>query len=211
LSRDGSKVLGRTYGHSAAVWSANLGTMPDVELKEQPLLAGVFSPDGRRVLTGSRDTTARLWDAANGRPVGTPMQHPDWVEEVAISPDGRTILTGSNDGRARLWSASTGQLLGPPVLNHGPLMDVQFSPDGKRAIASSQAKAFWVPQGPTFRGAKIWRIPAPFTGRIGVAEGWIESLTGMKLDERGVLSWLDASAWRARKEEFAPASGAAIP
>ena len=133
------------------------------------------------------------------------------MEEVVFSPDGQTILTGSNDGQARLWSATTGQLLGPPIPTHGPIMDMQFSPDGKRAIASSQAKAFWVPQGPTFRGAKIWRIPGPFTGSIETASRWMESLTGMTLDERGVLTWLDASVWRERKKEFEKADDTSIP
>ena len=32
-----------------------------------------FSPDGKTVLTGSLDNTARLWDAATGRPLGPPM------------------------------------------------------------------------------------------------------------------------------------------
>src|SRR5262249_36220793 len=67
-----------------------------------------FSPDGKAVLTGSGDRTARLWDAATGRPLGTPLTHQDAVRAVAFSPDGKAVLTGSWDKAARLWDAATG-------------------------------------------------------------------------------------------------------
>ena len=73
-----------------------------------------FSPDGKTVLTGSNDKTARLWDAATGQPLGLPMMHQDGVRAVAFSPDGKTVLTGSEDKTARLWDAATGRPLGLP-------------------------------------------------------------------------------------------------
>jgi hypothetical protein len=36
-----------------------------------------FSPDGQKLVTLSSDNTARLWDAATGKPVGEPMKHHD--------------------------------------------------------------------------------------------------------------------------------------
>ncbi len=39
------------------------------------VLSVAFSPDGKTILTGSQDKTARLWDAATGRPIGPPMPH----------------------------------------------------------------------------------------------------------------------------------------
>ena len=57
-----------------------------------------------RILTGSDDKTARLWDAAGGEVVATFVGHTGSVRAVAFSPDGTRILTGSLDKTARLWS-----------------------------------------------------------------------------------------------------------
>jgi WD40 repeat protein len=34
-----------------------------------------FSPDGTRIVTASRDKTARVWDAVTGKVLGEPMRH----------------------------------------------------------------------------------------------------------------------------------------
>ncbi len=47
-----------------------------------------FSPDGRSVLTGSDDKTARLWETATGRQIRPLRGHTGWVAAVAFSPDG---------------------------------------------------------------------------------------------------------------------------
>jgi WD40 repeat protein len=65
-----------------------------------------FSPDGKTVLTGCEDKTARLWDASTGQPTGPPMRHENGVEAVAFSPDGKTVLTGSMDNTAQLWNVA---------------------------------------------------------------------------------------------------------
>jgi WD40 repeat protein len=71
----------------------------------EPVSAVAFSPDGSRILTGSGDKTARLWDAATGEPVATLAGHTAAIHSVAFSPDGSRILTGSGDKTARLWLA----------------------------------------------------------------------------------------------------------
>ena len=55
--------------------------------------SAAFSPDGTRVVTASIDETARVWDAATGKPLGEPMRHEGGVDSAAFSPDGTRVVT----------------------------------------------------------------------------------------------------------------------
>jgi len=98
-----------------------------------------YSLDGRRIVSGSADKTLRLWDAATGKPIGSPLQgHTSWVRSVAFSPDGRRIVSGSEDNTLRLWDAATGKQIGAPLEGHSDLVNsVAFSPDGRRIVSGS--------------------------------------------------------------------------
>ena len=84
-----------------------------------------FSPDGKTVLTGSVDGTARLWDAATGQPIGPPLPHQSGVWAVAFSPDGKTVLDrergrdGAALGRRRPASPSAHRRHIEPGLGRG--------------------------------------------------------------------------------------------
>ena len=71
-----------------------------------------FSPDGRRIVSGSDDTSIRVWGATVGVEVlPTIRGHSDRVNSTAFSPDGKTIVSGSSDRAIRIWDAMTGDKL----------------------------------------------------------------------------------------------------
>ncbi len=67
--------------------------------------AVAFSPDGTKVLTGSDDSTARIWDVSSGQELHK-LAHEGSVSSVAFSPDGSKVVMGSGDGTAWTWPVS---------------------------------------------------------------------------------------------------------
>ena len=50
-------------------------------------MSAAFSPDGKRIVTASRDKTARLWDAETGKPIGEPLKgHDGCCVERGVQP-----------------------------------------------------------------------------------------------------------------------------
>ncbi len=62
-----------------------------------------FSADGRTLVSGSEDNTARLWDAGTSQLQCTLEAHTGWVFSVALSLDGRTLASACEDDTVRLW------------------------------------------------------------------------------------------------------------
>jgi WD40 repeat protein len=106
----------------------------------QPVWALAFSPDGKKLLTGSGSLEgtqgeARLWDLASGQTARHGrLPHAARVHAVAFSRDGKTVLTGCWDGTARLWDAATGLPVGKPLQHPVVVKSVAFSPDGQTVL-----------------------------------------------------------------------------
>jgi len=101
------------------------------------VLSVAFSSDGTKLLTGSRDKTARLWDVGTGSQIRAFQGHEDSVDAVALSPDGTKVLTGSQDKTARLWDAETGQEIERFERHTRGVSTVAFSPDGTAYLTGS--------------------------------------------------------------------------
>jgi uncharacterized delta-60 repeat protein len=94
-----------------------------------------FSPDGRYVVSGSYDATARIWEVDTGKEIAS-MTHDDGVTSVAFSPDGKYVVSGSFDTTARVWEVTTGQEVAS--IPYGDMVtSVAFSPNGKYVVSGS--------------------------------------------------------------------------
>jgi WD40 repeat protein len=103
----------------------------------EPVSSVALSGDGKRVLTGSEDNTAILWDTETGKPVQTFTGHAGAVRSVALSGDRKRVLTGSDDNKAILWDATTAKPIQTLAEHTLPVCSVALSGDGNRVLTGS--------------------------------------------------------------------------
>ena len=127
-----------------------------------PVFCVAISPNGKHLLTGSGDGTAKLWDVSTAQEIRTFAGPPgSGAYAVAFSPDGKQILTGSDDKTARLWDAQSGKGLITFTGHTGGITSVAFTPDGKRVLTGSADKTL-----------RLW------DARTGKQTGTLEGHTG---------------------------------
>ena len=120
----------------------------------------VWSADGKQILSGSLDTSLKLWDATTGalvrefhgyKPKDFEKGHRDGVFTAVFSPDGKSIVSGSSDRSIKVWNLADGNvtrdLTNPnvkpgawPMASPGWVYGVRFLPDG-RLVSVGGARA----------------------------------------------------------------------
>lgn len=85
---DTARQLAAFEGHSARVQSVDV------------------SADGRRAVTGSADSSIKVWDTRSGKELCMLNGHTKGVVCVAFSPDNRRIASASTDLTLRIWNAA---------------------------------------------------------------------------------------------------------
>ncbi len=99
-----------------------------------------ISGDNKRILTGSEDYTAKIWDKESGSIIATLEGHTDKVQHAEFSKDDKKILTASDDGTVKIWDGTTGKLQTTIVVyaNKEDVGSACFSPDGTKVLTAAR-------------------------------------------------------------------------
>jgi hypothetical protein len=96
-----------------------------------------ITPDGSRVLVGSREGDVYLWDVDTGKIVRRFESAMKMVTSLAVSPDGRNALSGSDDKYLRVWDMATGRRSNSLRGHSKGITCVAYSQDGRFAMTGS--------------------------------------------------------------------------
>jgi eukaryotic-like serine/threonine-protein kinase len=147
-----------------------------------PTLA--FSPDGKRLASGSWDGTVKVWNPETGEAtLVLPRVEQETVFAVAFGPDSRqlAVVGGGVRGMARIYDVSVGRLTRELKGHSKMLRAVAFSPDGQRVATGSfdgTAKVWTtepVPEYMDLRGhdQAVWCLAFSPGGRL-IASGGLD-------------------------------------
>jgi WD40 repeat protein len=119
--------------HNLRMLDAQSGKELAVFIGHRNLVTSVaWSPDGKRLATGSRDNTARVWEVHSNESIvlETDLE----INHLAWSPDGKRLTAGFWGGRPTpmVWDAKSGRELQPLRAFSGLVSCSDLSKDGKR-------------------------------------------------------------------------------
>ncbi len=114
--------------------------------------SALFTPDGRRVLTGDSAGQLRLWDIETGNLLRQWEGHPRGIVKnrkgeyadivnVGITSDGRRALSASDDRTVRIWDLDTAsELMRLEQHDLGEIEIAALAPDGRHAVAGQTSR-----------------------------------------------------------------------
>ena len=181
-----------------------------------------WSPDGKRIASGSGDRTVQVWDASDGGHLFTYCGHSGIVNALAWSPDGRRIASGSGDSTVQLWDATDGGHLFTYRGHSDWVFALGWSPDGKRIASGGSDKTVQVWNVTDGGNVFTYRGHSGIVNTLGwspdgkhIASGsydntvqvWDATDGGHLFTYRGHSGWVYVLAWSPDGKRIASGSG----
>jgi tricorn protease-like protein len=89
-----------------------------------------FSPDGKRLISGSADNSAIIWDIETQMLLHRLEGHRDHIYAVGFTPDGQRAVTGSFDKTLRLWNVADGIMISLMEGHGDKVRSIAIGPSG---------------------------------------------------------------------------------
>jgi WD40 repeat protein len=113
---------------------------------DDAVLRASFSPDGRSILSASKDGTARLWDPYGEPAPKTLKKYGEDVTAVAVDPTGSRIAVGKRTGGVEVLS-SGGQVISTPISVQRPMVSVGWAGETLMAATDVGRVRIWKDSG----------------------------------------------------------------
>ena len=169
------KLVATGAGSCAQLWDAFGNLQHTLNGHTGAVRHAVFSADSQYLLTGSADSTARIWHCSSGKCMRILSGHQRALTLCAFSPTGLQAITAAHDGTLKLWDLADDMSDGSHMecaltleADGGLVSSACFSPEGSRLLMAC--------------GSDTVRMFNTTTGQMqlsfeGLHEDWVRSLS----------------------------------
>jgi WD40 repeat protein len=114
-----------------------------------------LTPNGRFLVSSSRDKSLKLWEFSTGKVLRTLTGHVKTVFAVAVTADGRNAISASMDRTLKVWDLASGRLLHTLKGHKDEVVCLALLSKGRQIVSGSPSRFLARPAGTTF---KVWGV-----------------------------------------------------
>ena len=107
VSPDSKKIISNN-NKTITIWDAN--TLKEINIlngHQEEVTSCSFSPDGKQIVSGSKDGTIKIWEMNTGSELATFKGHNGIISKCIYLPNGKLIVSAGEDGTLKLWNLKT--------------------------------------------------------------------------------------------------------